>query len=126
MAEHSEGTEQPFNALAESVATPDELVRTALRILVLSLHRGLGSTPADLRQSAEAQRASQALYAASYFLNHEYDPARRAEELHRLGAALVPLATQHRCDPFLLHLYATGELPWRRRKTAAAEPLRRK
>lgn len=97
-------------AMAECVATPNDLVRTAMRILIIHLHRGLGSSSVQLRQSPEAQKASQALYAAGEFFNQKFDPARLDVELQRLSAALVPLAMQHGCDPFGLYLFATGEI----------------
>lgn len=121
-------TDAAGQARAASVATPDELVRTALRILILTVHRGLGRTPAKLRQAAEARAASQALYAASDFFNREYDPAHLSTELQHLANALVPLAIAHNCDPFMLHLYAVGDLPWRaaRGKSSTVRPLRGK
>lgn len=84
------------DSLEASVATPDELVRTAVRILLLNLHHGLSRLKPRLRQSVEARAASQAIYAASEFFNREYDPTRADAELQRLGNALLPLVSVHR------------------------------
>lgn len=107
--------------LADCVATPDELVRTALRLLVSSLHKGLYRAGPRIRKSAEARCAAQAIFAMNDFLVHRYDRAHLDLELRRLAATLVPLAIIHRCDPFYLHLLAT--LGARQRRKAAARPL---
>jgi hypothetical protein len=119
--------QQRRNAVsAECVATPDDVIRTAIRLLLLTAHDGLRMTPPDVRQSEEARNVSQALYAAGeYFNGPMFDPAVRSEQLQRLCEALVPLAAVHRFDPFMLHLYATGRLKWRKKKRApVVAPLR--
>lgn len=104
------------------VAEHGELLRTAIRLMILNAHRGLSAAPARLRRSPEARVASQALYAASDFFNREFDAALFETELKRLSAALSPLAAMHGCDPFLLNLYATGQHRRRRAKGSPVEP----
>lgn len=109
---------------AECVSTPDDLIRTAVRLLLLTAHSGLSAASAEVRQSKEAQRASQALYAAGDFFNRSFDRSKQAAELRRLCSALHPLAAVHGCDPFMLHLYAAGQLKRRKKRTAVVSPLR--
>lgn len=109
--------------LADCVATPDEMVRTALRLLVTSMHRGLYRAPPRIRKSTEATRAAQAIFALSDFLVHRYDRAQLEDELRRLSGTLVPLAVIHGCDPFYLSMLATGAI--RHRRKGAARPLHR-
>ena len=111
----------------DCVATPDEVLRTALRLFCLNMQRGLSRLPAKVRQSPEAQAATQALYGASDFFVQDFDQARLMAEVAQIGEALVPLAAVHGCCPFLLNLYATGELPRRGRRKSAANvyPLKR-
>jgi hypothetical protein len=111
---------------AECVATPDDVIRTAVRLLLLTAHDGLRQAPPDVRQSIEARDASQALYAAGeYFNGRSFDASTRDDQLQRLCDALIPLAAAHRFDPFMLHLYATGRLKWRKKKRGTvAAPLR--
>jgi hypothetical protein len=111
---------------ANLVSTPAALSRTAIRILLLVVHRGLHRAPAKLRQSAEAQQASQGLYRADEFFNRGYDPRRHEEELRHLSDALAILAQQYSGDPVTLFLYAVRDLPFRSRKASAAVPLHQK
>ena len=115
------------NTPVDAVASPIELQRTAVRIMLIVLHRGLEKTPAKIRQLPEARRLSQALYAASAFFNGAYDPARCAEELRKLCGALVAFSEVTRTyDPWMLWLYAVGDLKARKRKgEPTAVPLRR-
>jgi hypothetical protein len=111
---------------AECVSTPDDLIRTAVRLLLLTAHSGLSAASAEVRQSKEARRASQALYAAGDFFNRSFDPSGRDAELRRLCNALHPLAAVHGCDPFMLHLYAAGLLRRRKKRAAGVTTLRDK
>jgi hypothetical protein len=81
-----------FAATAECVANRDELVRTAFRLLIINVHRGLWYLPPPIRQSEAARQADQAISAASEFFNQEYDCSRIAEQLDQLCAGLTPLA----------------------------------
>lgn len=120
-------TDPNDSRLEDCLATPHEVLRTALRLFCLNMQRGLSRLPAKIRQSPEARQATHALYGVNDFLVQGFDQPQLMAEVARLGDALVPLATAHGCCPFLLNLYATKELPWRGRKKSAANvyPLKR-
>jgi hypothetical protein len=103
-----------------ALASSDEFVRTALRVFVNTLCKGMGELPAKIRRSSAARTARGALYAASEFLN-DYDEARLEAEIEKLRQGLAPLANRG-YDPIALFVLVVMPKRWRRRRRRRLPP----
>jgi hypothetical protein len=101
---------------AQTVATPEELTRTALRLFTLAINEGLYYLPPRVRQSEEARQADRGLRRASEFFSQHFDATHAEQEMRALCAALIPLARNGYC-PFRIFVQRS----LRRRPSRAGE-----